>query len=159
MSNTLTQSLAGGVLHAFALMDEFMKKCPENIWNEPFGKWPVGQQILHPYGAVDFFLRGPADKEEKAPFSDALISLKEVPAEAPAKELVMEYAATVTARVNAYIAGLDDAALTQKNEGLSARLGRDMNHAATLALLASHTMYHLGSGDAALRQHGIPGVF
>ena len=31
--------------------------------------------------------------------------------------------------------------------------------AATLVMLASHTDYHIGSCDAALRDHGLPGVF
>ncbi|MDL2267535.1 DinB family protein [Desulfovibrio sp. OttesenSCG-928-G15] len=159
MANTITQSLAGGVMRSFSLMEAFIKACPDNIWNAPYGKWPVGQQVLHAFGAVDFFLRGPEEKEAQSPFSEAIISLKEVPANAPAKEAVSAFMSECKARVEAYVASLDDAKLAEKHEGLSKRLGADMTHAATLSLIGSHNMYHLGSADAALRQNNLPGVF
>lgn len=159
MANGITQGIAGGVMRSFSLMEAFVANCPDNIWNAPYGKWPVGQQVLHAYGAIDFFLRGPEDKEEETPFSEAVISLKEVPASAPAKEAASTYMAKCKARVEAYIASLDDAKLAEKHEGLSKRFGADMTHAATLSLIGSHNMYHLGSADAALRQNGLPGVF
>lgn len=159
MSKAITQSLEGGIMHSFALVNEFIKVCPEKVWGQKFGGWPVWQQLYHAFTAVDFFLR-PADAPaEKNPFDDAFGDLKQSAPEAPAKELVKDYVEKAQAKVREYIAGLDDAALSAKNEGISARMGRDMNHAGTLALIASHTMYHLGSCDAALRENGMPGVF
>ena len=75
------------------------------------------------------------------------------------KTALRDYAATVKARVDNWIAGLEDADLARTNVVLSAKLGRETSYAATLVMLASHTDYHIGSCDAALRNHGLPGVF
>ena len=159
MSKVITQSLAGNVQHAFALVNQFVKVCPEEIWGKKFGGWPVWQQLYHPFSSVDFFLRPAGAHEEPSIFQPGVGELKESTLEPPAKLLIEEYFQKVQKRVEDYIAGLDDASLSQKNDGLSQRMGRDFTHAGTIALIASHTMYHLGSCDAALREHDMPGVF
>lgn len=159
MSRILVQSIEGGVFHAFSLCNEFLKACPEKVFAAKFGGWPVWQQLFHSFASIDFFLRPDGAPEEAPLFKPGVAELKEGPAEAPAKEVVLEFMEKAQKRVQEYAAGLDDAALALKNEGLSGRIGRDMTHAATLALIGSHTMYHLGSCDAALRENGLPGVF
>ena len=159
MSKIITQSLEGGVMHAFSLANEFIKVCPDTIWGKKVGGWPVWQQLFHTFGAIDFFLRDADAAEEPPVFGEGVTELKVSPAEAPSKDKVREYIEKKQAQVQAYAAKLDDAALAEKHEGLSKRFGRDVTHAGTLALIASHTMYHLGSCDAALRENGLPGVF
>lgn len=159
MSTIVTKSLEGNILHAFGLTTEFVKVCPDSLWGRTFGGWPVWQQLFHAFASVDFFLRAAGAAEEDPLFQPGVAELKESPKEAPAKTVIKEFMDKVQSRVLAYAASLDDAALEQKNEGLSARMGRDVTHAGTLALIASHTMYHLGSCDAALRENGQPGVF
>ena len=159
MSKIVTQSLEGGILHAFGLTNEFLKVCPDAVWGQKFGGWPVWQQMFHAYTAIDFFLR-PKDAAPEAPlFGDGVGDLKQAAKETPAKAAVQDYIEKAQAKVRDYIAGLDDAALGNSHAGLSARFGREVTHAATLALIGSHTMYHLGSCDAALRENGMPGVF
>ena len=51
------------------------------------------------------------------------------------------------------------AALPVKDARLSAALGFEVSAMWVLVMLASHTQYHLGSCDAALRDHDLPGVF
>lgn len=159
MSKIITQSLEGGILHAFGLANEFLKVCPDTIWAKKFGSWPVWQQMFHAFSAIDFFLRPSDASPEVSPFGEGVGDLKEPAQNTPAKAEVQDYIEKAQARVRDYIAGLDDAALGSNHVGLSARFGRDVTHAATLALIASHTMYHLGCCDAALRENGIPGVF
>ena len=159
MSKVITESLAGGVQHAFALSNQFVDVCPEEVWGKTFGKWPVWQQLFHAYAAVDFFLRSADASPETSIFPDGVGDLKTTMDDAPAKLIIKDYFAQAQKRVNDYIATLDDAKLAQKHEGLSARFGRDVTHAANVALIASHTMYHLGCCDAALRESGLPGVF
>lgn len=159
MSKAITQSLEGNVLHAFGLVNEFIKVCPDNIWGEPYGRWPVWQQLYHCFAAIDFFLRPKDAPESAGPVPGPIGDLAEVAEETPARQLIKDFIEKAQARSREYMAGLDDAALAARNEGLSARMGRDVTHAATVALLASHTMYHLGSCDAALRQNGLSGVF
>ena len=91
-------------------------------------------------------------------------SLQSTPDVAPAKKDVLEYAARMKAKADAYIHALRDADLPNVNQGLTARIkafGRSLefSHSQTLAMLSGHTMYHLGSCDAALREHGLKGVF
>lgn len=159
MSKAIVQSLEGGVLYSFSLVNEFIKVCPDNIWEQPFGRWPVWQQLYHAFSAVDFFLRDKDAPESDKPVPEPIGNLAEVADKAPAKQIIKDFIEKAQKEAAEYMAGLDDAALAAKNEGLSARMGRDVSHAGTVALLASHTMYHLGSCDAALRQNGLPGVF
>jgi len=159
MSRIITQSLEGNVLHAFGLAEEFLRICPENIRDKKFGGWPVWQQLFHPFSSIDFFLRPAGAPESASPFPPAVGELKESPAQAPAKLVLEDYISQVEARVKEYVSSLNDDMLKQKNEGLSQRIGHEMTHASTLALIASHTMYHIGCCDAALREHGLPGVF
>jgi len=161
MANPIKDSLAASVTHAFGLLDEFLKLCPEEIWAQRFGGWPVWRQLFHPLNAVDFFLRDENAAEQPSPFgADAgNLRVKDSAAPTPSKEKMREYMESTQKQVNDYLAALDDAALGQINKSLSTRMRREFTHAATIALLASHTMYHLGSCDAALRESGRPGVF
>jgi hypothetical protein len=161
MANPIKDSLAASVAHALGLLDEFLKLCPEDIWAQRFGGWRIWRQFFHPFSAVDFFLRDENAAETPSPFgADAgNLRVKDSSAPTPNKEKMREYMEAAQKRVNDYLAALDDAALGQINKGISARMGREMSHAATIALLVGHTMYHLGSCDAALRESGRPGVF
>ena len=159
MTKILVASLEGGIRHAFGLSDDFLKHCPDAVWGKKFGGWPVWQQFFHAFSALDFFLRGATDESEAPLFAPGVSELKHSLPTPPAKAQIKDYVEKAQTRTLRYVAGLDDAALAEKNEGLSARMGRDMTHAATLALIASHTMYHLGACDAALREQGLPGVF
>ena len=159
MSAIITQSLDGNIKHVFGLLDKFMEVCPEDIWAKKFGGWPVWQQIYHALSAVDFFLRTLDAPEETPLFGGEEANLSVSAKITAGKNELLAYAAKAQERVNAYVAGLDDETLAQSNAGLTARLGMPVTHAGTLSLIAAHTLYHLGSCDAALREHGIPGVF
>jgi len=162
MANPIKDSLAASVAHAFGLMDEFLKLCPEDIWAQRFGGWPLWRQFFHSFSAADFFLRAENAAEAPSPFGADAGNLREKDSAAPtaaSKDKVREYMEATQKRVSDYLASLDDAALGQINKGLSARMGRECTHAGTIALLVGHTLYHLGSCDAALRESGRPGVF
>jgi len=161
MANPIKDSLAASLARVFGLMDEFLKLCPEEIWAQHFGGWPVWRQFLHAFSAVDFFLRDENAAATAQPFgADAdNLRVKDSAAPTPSKEKMREYMEATQKRVNDYLAALDDAALGQLNKGASARFRQEFTHAATIVLLAHHTMYHLGSCDAALRESGRPGVF
>ena len=75
------------------------------------------------------------------------------------KEAMKAYGAAVKAAVDARVARLTDADLTRIQERVSKKIGRELTYGAIMVMLASHTTYHLGSCDAALRDHGLPGVF
>ncbi len=159
MSRVVVQSLEGTVNYAFSLMNKFVEVCPDEIWAKKCGGWPVWQQVYHSFAAIDFFLRLPDDAPEAPPYAEEVGNL-----DAPAKDTVSKaqlkpYIGNAQARVKNYISSLGDAELAEAHPGLSQRMGATTTHAGTVALIAAHTMYHLGSCDAALREHGLPGVF
>ena len=85
--------------------------------------------------------------------------LKEQGKDVVSKEAMQAYGKSVKAAVDARLAALSDADLTKVQERVSKKIGRDLTCRPPLPCAASHTTYHLGSCDAALRDHGLPGVF
>jgi hypothetical protein len=87
-----------------------------------------------------------------------------IPNQAPAKQEVLKYAARMKTKADAYLNSLHDADLPDINQGLTGRMKaigvhHEFSHSQTLAMLSGHLLYHLGSCDAALREHGLKGVF
>ena len=159
MAGTITQSLEGNVQHAFSLLDKFVEVCPEDLWAQKFGGWPVWQQVYHALAAIDFFIRPLDAPEETPPFGDKEASLDANAANTVGKAQLKAYAEKMYQQAAAYIASLDDAALAQNHAGLAAHIGMPATHASALCLMTAHTLYHVGSCDAALRERGLPGVF
>ncbi len=157
--DSIVKSLSGNLQFTFSLVDKFLEICPDEIWSKKFGGWPVWQQIYHPFASVDFFLRPPEAPAEPPLLEEGVAELRVTPPQAPDKRMLSEFIAKSQARVMLYVATLNDATLIRLNEGPSQRMGREMTHAAVLALIGAHTMYHLGACDAALRENGLPGVF
>lgn len=159
MAKIITQSLDGNIKHTFGLLDKFMEVCPDDIWAKKFGGWPVWQQVYHALAAVDFFIRNLDAPAEAALFGEEESNLS-VSAKATAgKAELKAMSADVQRRIDEYVASLDDEKLAQNSAGLSDRLGMPTTHAGALSLVAAHTLYHLGSCDAALREQGLSGVF
>ena len=158
MSRTLTTAAAVPFAHAWSLLEAYMDACPEAVWEEKNGGWPVWQQMLHAVTVLDFFTCGDQPLLP-APAPQDVLMLTVQGTEKVDKAGLRAYMAAVRGRVDAWLAALDDAALSVKNERLSAALGFEVSAMWVLVMLASHTQYHLGSCDAALRDHGLPGVF
>lgn len=159
MSNSIVMAAQGPFQNAYGLVTKFIEVCPEEIWNEKNGGWPVWQQVVHNLSAFCFLTDKPGDEPIPTPCEPEVARLLVQGTTPATKAEVTAYAEKCKARADAYIAGLTDADLTAINEPLTARIGFPMPHAAVLGMLASHTLYHLGSCDAALRDHCIPGVF
>ena len=159
MPRRTTQSLTENIQFAFELLNKFMDVCPEDIWAKKFGGWPVWQQIYHAISALDYFCAPLGAPEGPTPFGAEEAELATLGATAPGKAEFKAYAAKAQERVKTYLSGLDDATLPQSNAGLAERMHMPATHANTLSLITAHTLYHLGSCDAALRESGLPGVF
>lgn len=161
MSHAIVSALKAPIDQSFGMLSQYIEVCPENIWVETSGGWPVWQQVYHAINAVPFFTAAP-DAAPAAPLiEEKYCGLQGCapPTIAITREDMKAALAQALQDIEALVAGLDDADLTSRNEGVYQRIGMEMTMAGTLALLASHTLYHLGSCDAALRNHGIPGVF
>lgn len=159
MSNPIVSAAQGPFQNAFGLLSKYIDDCPEEIWKEKNGGWPVWQQVVHALSAITFFVDQPGDASIVPPCAADVAQLAAQGTTPASKADVKAYAGKCKARADAYIASLSDGDLAALNDALTARIGFPVPHVSTLGMLASHTLYHLGSCDAALRDHGIPGVF
>ena len=159
MNNAIVLSMQASFQHAYNLLEKFVGICPDEIWTEKSGGWPVWQQVLHTLTALDFFVRKNGEEAVPVPRDPGVASLAAVGDVTLPKNEMLKLATVYKARVYAYIADLTDADLSKPHSALSARFNRETLHCACLNLLAGHTLYHLGSCDAALRNHGLQGVF
>ena len=159
MSRDIINAVQAPYRHSWSLLTQFIDVCPEKIWNETRGGWPVWQQIAHALAVLNFFTLGENDAPASAPCDMATLMLKVQGSCAIGKDAMREYAETVRVGVDAWLDGLSDKDLTRIHTVLSKKIGRDVAYGAAVAMLASHTCYHIGSYDAALRDNGLPGVF
>ena len=160
MSRDIVAALEQPYQRAWGLLAQFMEVCPDPIWAETNGGWPVWQQAAHAIAVLNFFI---LETDEQAflpaPADLGVLMLKEQGKTVVSKETMQAYGKAVKAEVDARLAVLSDADLTKVQERVSKKIGRELTYAAMMVMLASHTTYHVGSCDAALRDHGLPGVF
>ena len=160
MSSAIVTELQGPYQRAWGMMSQFIDVCPDAIWTETNGGWPVWQQVVHAIAVLNFFvLEKDDDTFVPAPTEFGVLMLKEQGQQVVSKEAMKAYGIAVVAAVDAFVAKLADADLTRIQERVSKKIGRELSYGAVMVMLGSHTMYHLGSCDAALRDHGLPGVF
>lgn len=55
MSHAIVNALKEPVNMSFGMVRQYIDICPENIWVETSGGWPVWQQVYHIISAVNFF--------------------------------------------------------------------------------------------------------
>jgi uncharacterized damage-inducible protein DinB len=158
MSRTIVDCQRRNIDFVFSLAAKFIEVCPEEIWTKKFGGWSVAQQLHHALAAVDLFVRAPQEKELENSFPEAG-DLASVAEKIPSREQAARFHAAAKAAADRYTDALSDDVLADRHEGASLRMGRDVTHANILVLLAGHLFYHLGACDAALREHGMQGVF
>ena len=155
--NTITNTLKGNFDRAWGLLVQVIDVCPEAVWAKKAGGFVFWQQLYHCFSAANLIL--PKDSEpEPAPWGAETAKLKAEPTTTPSKEELKAYAAKMKAQVDAWIATLDDASLSQTHEGFSSRWASPMNNAAAFGIMLGHPFYHIGSCDAILRDNGEKGV-
>ena len=164
MSQRILAGLRASFEHAYGMMLSFIEVCPENLWAETFGGWPVWQQAYHALGACQSFALQDGETPEPGLYPPEVSRFQSIPDVPPAKKDMLEYAARMKSRADAYLDALRDADLPGVNQGLTARMqalgiAHAFSHSQTLAMLSGHILYHLGACDAALRARGLKGVF
>ena len=161
MSQVIVNALKPQVDNAFGLLIKFIEACPDNIWAEKSGGWPLWQQFYHAITAVDLFVEAPGEAPAELLTSPEIAQLATVaePAALLSRDKVKAACVRAKGLADKYLSALQDEALPQRNETPFRKIKFDLTHAGTVALLASHALYHLGTGDAALRNHNLKGVF
>ncbi len=159
MSRAIVENQRGSFDFAFSLLLQFMDVCPDDIWNKKFGGWPIWQQVYHALNAIDFFISAPGAEPVKTLAPPEVGSLNAQGKSPISRADMKEFAALVKSAADGYMDALTDADMVQVAAGATQRMGRETLHATVMALMIGHILYHLGSGDAALRENGMKGVF
>lgn len=158
MANSFVKNYQGQMAFAIGLYKKYLEICPQDVWREKFGGWPVAQQIYHALAATVMFMASITGKmpENPAPTLGDLNNRAETPAP---REQAARLLANIETALEEMFADLSDEDLLKKNDQASQMLGRDTSNAAVIELMTCHLQYHLGSCDAALRQRGLEGAF
>ena len=78
MSRAIVAELENPYQRAWSLMCQFMDVCPDEIWAETNGGWPVWQQVAHTVAVLNFFiLENDDDTFVPAPAELGVLMLKE----------------------------------------------------------------------------------
>jgi hypothetical protein len=154
----VTEALKANFDRGWDFLTQVIDVCPEAVWAKKAGGFVFWQQLYHCFSVVNFFLLPKDGVAEPGPWGAEVAGFKAEPAATPSKEDLKAYAAKMKGKADAWIATLDDASLSQLHEGFSARRGTAISNAMTLAILAGHSSYHIGSCDAILRDNGEKGV-
>lgn len=158
MSRAIVTDSAANFERVHGFYMQFLEQCPEALWTKKFGGWPIWQHVIHVYAVIDFFTLQPGQTASPCPIPPEAVRLDPVACTPVNKADTRAYMLVMKAKADAYLAGLNDAALSTKNEGFSARKNETLTHGRTVALLATHAFYHFGTLDAALREEGLKGI-
>lgn len=157
MAKVYLEQYLGPVDFTFGLFEKFLVLCPEEIWKEEFGGWPVCLQYYHALAATGIMIAsiGGVKAENPAPDSGELgESLDNQPDAADARV----YLANLKNAFNETVARMDDEDLLKNNGPMTQKFGRNISNAETLEFIAAHMQYHLGACDGALRGKGVESV-
>jgi hypothetical protein len=138
-------------------MIKLIEECPQDLWGEKAGGWPVWQHVAHASSGLSFFCPGDETPKPEGLNPDAA-NLKIVGTEPVERKVILGYFKACQAKAEAFIAGLTDADLPGPNAKTKA-IGLDWTITTTLVILSSHLLYHLGNADALLRGKGHKGIF
>lgn len=159
MSRLILDGMVGQFQRVAGFYDKFIEVCPDKVWAEPFGKFPVWQTAFHAAYCIGFFL-GPKDApvEVEAPYGGEVVMFQSFPPAAD-KAVMAKYFKEMSAFANSYFASISDVDLTAEHAGFSARVNTPYTVASAITGLVGHHYYHFGMCDAALRQNGLEGLF
>ncbi|MDR1086151.1 MAG: DinB family protein [Deltaproteobacteria bacterium] len=156
MSRTITETLIPAVFSSLELVKKVTNVCPDTLWTEKAGAWPLWQHLAHTISGTDFFVPGQS-VNPPASLPPEVAQLKAIGLPVSKKEL-SDFLEAVTTKLGQFLAQLQDEDLVKPNEKIQ-KVGLDFTLGRTLIVLAAHPLYHIGHADAVLRQAGLNGVF
>jgi hypothetical protein len=158
MSRSVIESLFPLVEDSINLLTKLVDLCPDNLLNAKTGGWPLWQHVIHAISTVDFFLPFGEPLSLPEPLTPAVAHLSEVGSAPPSRAAILDFIQKGKQKAAAYAASLTDSDLAQPNDKLRA-FNLNWSIARSLVSIASHCQYHLGHGDALLRDKGHAGAF
>jgi hypothetical protein len=157
MSRAIVEALEASFASTAKLVAKLAEICPDSLWQEKAGLWPIWQHVTHCGSAISFFTPGDPVALPKE-ISPDVANLKVVGEGLVEKQVVLGYFNANKALAEAFMAGLADSDLTKNNAKVKP-FGLEWTIAQTLVLFSSHINYHLGHADAVLRANGLEGAF
>lgn len=86
MSRAIVMAAQGPFLHAWGLLEAYVDVCPDEIWVEKNGGWPVWQQLAHTIMVLDFFVLGENEQLLPVPCDMDALMLRTQDVPAPGQE-------------------------------------------------------------------------
>ncbi|MDR1741357.1 MAG: DinB family protein [Synergistaceae bacterium] len=154
----VTDALKGSFDGNWGFLLKEIDLCPDSVWGKKAGGFVFWQQLYHCFATIDFFISPKDAAPAPGPWGADVAGFKAAPNKTATKDELRAYAAKQKAAADAWFATVDDASLLKEHEGLSFRWKQPMTNATVIALMTGHSMYHVGSCDAILRDNGVSGV-
>ena len=143
----------------FGLLEKQIDVCPDDLWTQKTGGYIFWQQLLHVIACVELYALPEGESSKQTAYERGVIMLSALPKRHMTKTEMRELAAAMKTLAHTFIDGQSTATLTSKHARISKALGKELTNQHALMGLVRHACYHLGCCDAALRQHGVPGVY
>ena len=155
----LVNGLKSNCERGFNFLFEQIDEASDTVWKAKSGEFLYWQHIYHAFACVDFFVAPPGTAIDPGPGTIKIAMFRDFPDQPFSKETIREYGLKKKAQAYEWIDGLDDADLTQRNEGNSERRKMDVSNGMVMSSLAGHLFYHVGCNDSILRENGHEGVY
>ena len=143
----------------FGMLEKQIDVCPAELWNKKTGGYVFWQQLFHTIACVEMCALPEGEPSRQTRYEREVIMFSSTPEQGMTQEEMRDLAATMKTLAHAYIEGQTVATLTERNARMSKTLGKELTNQHALIGLIRHVCYHLGCCDAALRDHGVAGVY
>ncbi len=141
-------------IKTFAMMENMIEQCPEEIWSVKAGGFVFWQQIIHALSGANYWMRQP-ESAFTEPFADRKVypELDNEPIGRVSREEMTEYKNYVKALCRDFFEGKDDSWLMEPSSILDKISNMDV-----LLMQIRHIQYHVGHCNSILRDRGYRAV-
>ena len=157
--NPIVQAFRNDFERFFGLQKQQIAACPDEVWLQKTTGFPFWLEQLHSIYFVGVYTLPQDAPEPACRFSRKVLMFSEEPEGSMSKDELLELAGDMERAAHAFMDSLLDADLPKQHPRMSRVLGRECTNQQALVGLIRHCCYHLGCCDAALRAHGLPGVY
>lgn len=143
----------------FALLEKQIEVCPDDLWRKKTAGYIFWQQLLHAIACVELYALPEGESSKQTAYERGVVMLSAIPKRHMTKKEMRGMADNMKQLAHAFIDKQTTATLTDKHARISKALGKELTNQHALIGLIRHACYHLGCCDAALRDHGLTGVY
>ncbi|MDR2387518.1 MAG: DinB family protein [Deltaproteobacteria bacterium] len=157
MTRSTVESLSSAMTESAALIEKLINHCPDHLWTEKAGNWPIWQRLAHCCNSVNFFKLG-----QSLPLPDGLtlkVADLEVVGTSPlTKDALRDFFKAALTKLKTYLASLNDQDLAKDDPNICIQ-SHDLKLLSDLFIVYGYFLYHLGGVDALLTSQGYESIF